>query len=88
MSAKAMAESVAETVKSYVQAACDPLHERIRALESQRATTMHYRGVWSEGDSYSSGDVVTRSGTIWFCHETTTDKPGTSDAWQMMVKSK
>lgn len=34
MSVKAMAESMVQSVRSYVEAACDPLHERIKALEA------------------------------------------------------
>lgn len=45
-----------------------------------------YRGVWREGE-FQRGDVATWSGCSWHCEKPTTDKPGTSDAWKMMVKS-
>lgn len=47
---------------------------------------MIYRGVWREGE-HRAGDVATWAGSAWHCNETTTDKPGTSSAWRLMVKS-
>lgn len=50
-----------------------------------RLANMIYRGVWREG-AHEPGDVVTYSGSSWHCNEATTDKPGTSPAWRLMVK--
>jgi hypothetical protein len=47
---------------------------------------MIYRGVWREG-VHVPGDVATWAGSAWHCQRETTDKPGTSDAWRLMVKS-
>lgn len=47
---------------------------------------MIYRGVWREGE-HQPGDVATWAGSAWHCNEATTDKPGTSAAWRLMVKS-
>lgn len=47
---------------------------------------MLYRGVWREGP-HARGDVVTWAGSAWHCQRDTDDKPGTSDAWKLMVKS-
>lgn len=46
---------------------------------------MIYRGVWREGE-FERGDVVTWGGSAWHCQERTTDKPGTSVTWRLMVK--
>lgn len=51
-----------------------------------KLATMIYRGVWREGP-HEPGDVATWSGSAWHCNEATTDKPGTSSAWRLMVKS-
>lgn len=51
-----------------------------------RLPTMIYRAIWAEGP-YEKGDVVTWAGSAWHCNEATTDKPGTSGAWRLMVKS-
>lgn len=58
-----------------------------RALEREfKMAAMLYRGVWREGQ-HCSGDVVTWAGSAWHCQQDTTDKPGTSSAWRLMVKS-
>lgn len=58
-----------------------------RAVIQEFKTSMVlYRGVWREGE-FQRGDVATWSGCSWHCEKTTSDKPGTSDAWKMMVKS-
>ena len=45
-----------------------------------------YRDVFAEGASYDAGDMVTWGGSVWIAKETTTDKPGTTKAWQLAVK--
>ena len=47
--------------------------------------TLIYREVWREGE-YERGDVCTWGGSAWHCQQKTTDKPGTSASWKMMVK--
>ena len=46
---------------------------------------MIQRGVYREG-SYLPGDVVTWDGGQWHCEAPTTDKPGTSSDWKLIVK--
>ncbi len=57
-----------------------------KAATVVRIPAMVYRGVWREGE-HEPGDVATWSGCAWHCQEKTTDKPGTSSAWKLMVKS-
>ena len=45
-----------------------------------------YRGIFSEGETYGKGDMVTWGGSCWHCSAETTDKPGSSDHWQLAVK--
>lgn len=46
-----------------------------------------YRGVYAEGKTYERGDGVTWGGSEWYCHETTTAKPGDgSKSWTLKVK--
>lgn len=52
---------------------------------SVKLETLIYREVWRESE-YERGDVVTWNGSAWHCQQKTTDKPGTSSAWRMMVK--
>lgn len=65
------------------------LSQRIEELEQRGGDdVMSYAGVWESGAVYSKGEVVTHGGTIWFCHEPTQDRPGTTEAWQLMAKSR
>jgi hypothetical protein len=52
-------------------------------------TRSPYKGTWRSGGDYVAGAFVTHAGTLWHCNVTgTPDKPGTSDAWTLMVKSR
>ena len=57
----------------------------VKVERSVKMETLIYREVWREGE-YERGDVVTWGGSAWHCKQQTTDKPGTSSAWKMMVK--
>lgn len=47
-----------------------------------------YKGVHREGDSYAAHDNVTWAGSQWTSTKSeNTDKPGTSDAWTLVVKA-
>jgi hypothetical protein len=49
--------------------------------------TMIYRGVWSEGQTYQPGDVVTWGGSAHVAEEETTAKPETKGgSWRLAVK--
>lgn len=56
-----------------------------KTVTTFRMPVMIYREVWREGE-YVKGDVVTWGGSAWHCQQKTTDKPGTSAAWKLMVK--
>jgi hypothetical protein len=45
-----------------------------------------YRGVFKEGDEYAKHDTATWGGSVWMAKADTTNKPGQSDDWQLMVK--
>lgn len=57
----------------------------VRVVSNFRVPMLVYKGVWREG-SHEQGDVVTWGGSAWHCQRATADKPGTSDAWRLMVK--
>jgi hypothetical protein len=49
--------------------------------------SMEYKGVWKESHGeYAKGHTVTQNGSLWVCLKATTDKPGSSDSWQLAVK--
>ncbi len=46
-----------------------------------------YRGVFSEGEAYQNGDMVTWAGSLWHCNDATSDKPGEgAKAWTLAAK--
>lgn len=64
------------------------LSGRVADLEAKLAESsrgMDFKGVWKVGE-YDRGDVVTHHGSAWHCNEKTTDQPGTSSAFTLMVK--
>lgn len=92
--AKFGAEMV-EIIKGYMERRLGPiiaenqaLKERVAALEVRKdASSMIYRGVYSDQQRYTPGDTVTWAGSCWHCNEPTAAKPGEgSKAWVLMVK--
>ena len=61
------------------------LTDGLVARQSLSFPVMVQRGVYREG-SYVRGDVVTWDGGQWHCEAPTTDKPGTSSDWKLIVK--
>ena len=47
---------------------------------------LRYLGVHVAGKPYAVGDVVTHGGSAWYCGHETSDAPGASPEWQLMVK--
>jgi len=44
------------------------------------------RGIYSAGVTHAEGDVVTHSGSCWVAQQSTSEKPGESPHWRLMVK--
>lgn len=64
------------------------LAERIETLERQLAeSAVEYKGVWSPGQQYRRGQLITHGGNIWHCNQPTTSKPGEAHAdWTLAVR--
>lgn len=60
------------------------LEARIKALEER--SPLAYAGTWSEAKQSNKGMFYTDHGSIWYCRETTRDRPGTSAHFQLAVK--
>jgi hypothetical protein len=59
-----------------------------RELESVRAETPKYRGIWQDGVVYAGGDMVTKAGGLWIAKGPTTETPGNGKtSWQLAVKA-
>jgi hypothetical protein len=60
------------------------LQARVAELESG---VLKYSGVYQQSASYPRGTVVSFDGSAWHaCRAVTAERPGQSDAWQLMVK--
>ena len=62
----------------------DALIARIKALEDR--LPLAYGGVWTEEQQSNKGIFYTDHGSIWYCKETTRDRPGTSAAFTLACK--
>jgi hypothetical protein len=83
-------------LEALVEAAVDrAVAAKIQARDGDsdgNATTaqepMYYTGTWDTEATYCRNAVTTDHGTLWFCEaDSTTDRPGSSPAWKLMVKS-
>lgn len=82
-----IAEETEETLDDGRTIARRTIYTDGRVFERKVMTALLiYRGVWREGQ-HERGDVTTWAGSAWHCQEATTEKPGTSSAWKLMVKS-
>ena len=62
-----------------------PLHQRIAQLEAR--PQLEYCGTYAASNVYARGNICTHHGSCWHCnHQETSDEPGRSDAWSLMVK--
>lgn len=93
-----LADELLESVRGFVARKLEPLEQRNADLE-RRLTALErrlesekrrffYRGVFVEGETYQEHDFATLGGALWCCLvDGTSDRPGTSDRWQLAVKS-
>ena len=46
-----------------------------------------YKDIYDAATTYTQGDLVTDDGSLWLCKAAaTTDRPGRSSAWRLIVK--
>lgn len=61
------------------------VEERFRDVQARNLADI-YRGVFSNGDDYVRGDVVTCAGSLWLALADTRAKPGSSEDWRLIAK--
>jgi hypothetical protein len=61
----------------------DDLERQVELLKFQKGLT--WRGIWEAGLTYFPGETCTRGG-LWICRQQTSDRPGESPHWQLMLK--
>jgi hypothetical protein len=81
-----IAEGVVWFVKEQFQQQLAPLLRRLDAIE-QQPPSPHYQGVFQEEKAYPRGSLVTKAGGLWLALDNTTQTPGRSDQWKLIVKS-
>jgi hypothetical protein len=92
---RALRESVkaqrAAMIAAAQQAPASPdVRDLVREEVAQRVATLH-RGTWKADESYARGEMITHDGGTWVCRRDCTgaeSKPGKSDSWQLIVKSR
>ncbi|MCK1539113.1 MULTISPECIES: hypothetical protein [unclassified Bradyrhizobium] len=78
--------AIAPTLAECVAAQLKPLRARI--LELEKGGGVRYEGVWQAAREYQRGMMATFDGGIFHCNaDVTRDKPGTSSAWTLAIKS-
>ena len=87
----ALVGGLAPGIRDYFQDSVTPIVQRLKAIEERLATietrpSVRYAGVWSDGRSYTEGNIVTYAGGLWFCQGKTTTKPNSGGPWQLIVK--
>ena len=80
---KGMAPVIREFVEKGVEKLCQPLHDRIKALEAR--PTLRYAGTWNPDTQFNQDDVATDHGSAWHCERSTRSRPPSKD-WALMVK--
>ena len=84
-----LADEVMGFVDRRIASELRQLRAELAAERAASGATLSYRGIWQRADRYSRGAVVTHRDTIWFCAVAeTSDPPGTSADWQMMVPTR
>jgi hypothetical protein len=64
----------------------EQLEQRVAELE---AGAMKYCGVYQPSASYQRGNVVTCDGSAFHAtRNVSAERPGTTDAWQLMIKTR
>jgi hypothetical protein len=85
-------EALAAEVAAVMKKAIDPLKADLAAAKREIAALKaqplpKYCGVYQDGESYAAGNLVTKSGGLWFCADPTTAAPGTDGSWRLIVKA-
>lgn len=60
---------------------------RIEATEQSRTFADSYKGSFSPNTGYARGDWVNHRGAVWLCMKSTSEPPGSTDKWRLILKS-
>jgi hypothetical protein len=79
-------DAIATAIVLFVREQLAPILKRLDDIE-QQPPSPHYAGTFTPEKSYASGSLVTKAGGLWLALQTTTQVPGRSDQWKLVVKS-
>lgn len=84
-----LASELSDIIDEQVTKRVAPLLQRIADLEGamKEEKGLAYRGVFTAGEIYDVGNMVTSGGSLWHCDQLTKDRPGDGNpAWTLAVK--
>jgi hypothetical protein len=92
LNVKEVGDQAIAAIKSYVTRELDKrvaaLEARIKRLEDEdRPAALAYGGTWKSGQESKKNFFYTDRGSIWFCKESTADRPGETNAFVLAVKA-
>jgi hypothetical protein len=97
---RVLTPDTAAALRKYAKGIAEAIVERAKKAAATRATGLRYVempadfypafdcGVWERSATYSKGAMVSDHGSLWSCQaDDTSDRPGTSGSWRLMVKN-
>ena len=85
-----MSDSTLHTaIRNFARRVLAKIGDLEKQIAELRESQTRYVGAWQKSSEYRRGTLVTYNGCLWHCCAagTTTDKPGSSDAWQLTHKT-
>ena len=92
MDAKVLGADLSKTIAKTIAPILKTQNTRIAELERciaelQAEPKLRYMGVFEMGRTYLEGSLTTHAGSMWLAQRTTAAKPGTANAWKLVVKN-
>lgn len=82
---QAMMRAVAKTIRDQNDKLFGAVDARLKQLE-QRNLADSYRGTYDPDATYRRGETLTHDGGLWLCVHESSDRPGKSADWRLIVK--
>jgi hypothetical protein len=94
--AKKIGEQITHAVRDFVTRSLESRDARIADLEkrvaeigsSQQNRTLadSYKGSYSPNTAYARGDWLNHRGAVWLCMKSTSEPPGSTSDWRLILK--
>jgi hypothetical protein len=86
---EAITHGIVDAILPKLKRELAPVFKKLDELEARPAggTGVKYCGTYRQGESYSEGALVTKSGGLWLAERLTSSSPGNGDSgWRLVVK--